>query len=124
MSKTLFVGLLTAAQMTALHQAGHVLAAPTQQAVAALMQLPIAQTVASDIATLRDASLSGVEKFEKVVAKTAPALVELFAGKGVTKTVDEVFSIAREFVQTVFNATTSTTAGTVALDVLKLLGIA
>lgn len=122
MSKKLFVGMLTTAQLAAVHEAGHIIAPATQQAVSALMQLPIAQTVADDIATLKNAQLTGPQKFEQVVTKTVPAVVELLANGGVTKTAEEVGSIVRSFVQEVFNKTASTSAASVALDLLTLLG--
>lgn len=107
MSK-LFIGFLSAAQMTALHAAGHTLktglVSVGQHAVAIIKANPIGALISADIATLRDSTLSGAEKADKVVASAVPLIESLIAGGAVTL-VASVEDTAREVVQSLFNDT-------------------
>lgn len=107
MSK-LFIGFLSAAQMTALHAAGHTLetglVSAGQHAVAIIKANPIGALIAADIATLKDATLSGAEKADKVIASAIPLIESLVAGGAVTL-VASVEDTAREVVQSLFNDT-------------------
>lgn len=107
MSK-LFIGFLSAAQMTALHAAGHTLetglVSAGQHAVSIIKANPIGALISADIATLQDSTLSGAEKAAKVVASAVPLIENLVAGGAVTL-VASVENTAREVVQSLFNDT-------------------
>ncbi|WP_404711470.1 hypothetical protein [Sphingomonas sp. MMS24-J13] len=106
MSK-LFVGFLNAAQLAALHAAGHVLESRAlsagQQLVATLKGTSIGAAVVGDIKALTDSSLSGAEKFEKVVANTAPLVLQYVVGGGFSTIVGDAKDLARELVQSLYN---------------------
>lgn len=93
----------------------------TQKAVAALKQTAIGATVAADIKALTDHNLTGTQKFETVVATTAPLIVGLLGDGGVKKAVADVEDLARALVQEIYNDALSTKAGSVANSILKLL---
>ena len=94
-----------------------------QKAVAALKTTSIGAIVAADIASLKDARLTSAQKFETVVANTLPKIVELATTPGAVKVeLSDVESVARELVQSVFNDTASTKAGSIATLILTLLG--
>lgn len=107
MSK-LFIGFLSAAQMTALHVAGHAIetgvVSAGQHAVAIIKANPIGALISADIATLKDSSLTGSDKAAKVVASAIPLIESLVAGGAVTL-VASVEDTAREVVQSLFNDT-------------------
>lgn len=122
MSK-LFIGFLSAAQMTALHAAGHTietgLVSAGQHAVTIIKANPIGALIAADIATLKDDKLTGAEKANNVVASAIPLIESLVAGGAVTL-VASVENTAREVVQSIFNDTigaveTAVVAATVAV---------
>lgn len=95
-----------------------------QKAVTVLKTLPIAATIAADIAALKDARLTSAEKFEHVVANTVPALIALATTKGaIGVVIADAESVARELVQSIYNDTASTKAGTFAQLILKLFGV-
>lgn len=95
----------------------------TQKAIALLMTLPIAQVVRDDVQTINSGSLSGQQKFDVVLGKTLPALVDLLEGQGLDVLVKDVEDIGRGFVQAVYNETASTRAGSIASRILALFGI-
>ncbi|MGY2732408.1 hypothetical protein [Sphingomonas sp. UYP23] len=105
MSK-LFIGFLSAAQMTALHAAGHTLetgpVSAGQHAVAIIKANPIGALISADIATLQDSTLSGAEKAAKVVA-SAGSLIETLVTGGTVTLVASVEDTAREVVQSLYN---------------------
>ena len=103
-----FVGLLTAAQLAAVHSAGHAIEqfalSEPQRLVATLKANSIGATVTAEIANLKDATLSGAEKFEKAVAIATP-LVEKYVAGGAGSIVADVEGVARELVQSLYNDT-------------------
>lgn len=92
----------------------------TQKAVALLMTLPIAQVVRDDIQIINTGSLSGQQKFDVVLGKTLPALVDLLEGQGLDVAAKDIEDIGRGFVQAVYNEFASTRAGTIAKLILQL----
>ena len=108
MSK-LFVGFLNSAQLAALHAAGHVLAdaglSEGQKLVATLKTTSIGAAVTADIKAVSDKSLTGAQKFEEVVANTAPLILSYATGGGLTSLVADAADIARELVQSLYNDT-------------------
>jgi len=107
MSK-LFIGFLSAAQLTALHAAGHVVATAVisadQHVIAIIKADPIGALIANDIATVKDEKLTGLEKAEKVIASAIP-LIETLAAGGIVTLVASAENTAREVVQSLFNDT-------------------
>ena len=105
MSK-LFIGFLTAAQLVALHNAGHavetfVLTEP-QKLVATLKSTSIGATVMAEVANLKDQSISGAEKFAKALAIATP-LVLNYVTAGPAAIVTDAEGVARELVQSLYN---------------------
>ncbi len=104
----------------ALADAGHVVELEAESAGDKLVMERKATTVgtfiASEIATLKDATLTGAEKMEQVVQKAIPAAITLFAAGGVTKTALEVEDAVRATAQLVFNDTLSTTVPALVAD--------
>jgi len=94
-----------------------------QKAVAALSKTTIGATVAADIASLTNSSLSGAEKFAQVVGNTAPLLASFLTQGGVATAVADAEDVARQLVQSLYNDLQSTKAGSVAKSILALLGI-
>lgn len=95
-----------------------------QKAVAALKTTPIGAIVASDIAALKNARLTGAQKFELVVTNTMPKVVALVSTPGaVAIEIADVESVTRELVQSIFNDAASSKAATIAQLILTLLGI-
>ncbi len=105
----------------ALADAGHVVELAAESAaddlVLALKKTTVGTFIASEIATLKDSTLTGLEKFEQVVEKAIPAAITLFAAGGVTKVAGEVEDAVRATVQLIYNQTTSTTVPALAADV-------
>uniref|UniRef100_UPI0035CA3244 hypothetical protein n=1 Tax=uncultured Sphingomonas sp. TaxID=158754 RepID=UPI0035CA3244 len=103
-----FIGFLNAAQLVALHDAGHTietgLVSAGDHALAIIKANPIGALISADIATLKDSSLSGVEKAAKVVASAIP-LIESLATGGVVTLVASVEDTARLVVQSLYNDT-------------------
>lgn len=116
------IHILTDAQLKLLKDAGHQVEtfalSEGQKAVAALKASDVGQAVAADVKSLTDSSLSGGEKFEKVLANTLPLVVKFVAGGGVTAALDEVESLGRELVQSVVDDVESSSAGRIAKAVL------
>ena len=104
----------------ALADAGHVVEVAAESAgdklVMALKATSVGTFIASEIATLKDASLSGAEKMEQVVQKAIPAAITLFAAGGVTKTALEVEDAVRGAAQLVYNDVMSTTVPALVAD--------
>lgn len=100
-----FVGFLNAAQLNALHNAGHAVEAfalsEPAKLVATLASSSIGATVKADITALMDQNKSGLQKFEEVVANTLPLVEKYVAGPGTIITDAE--GIARGLVQQVYN---------------------
>ena len=94
-----------------------------EKAVAALKQTDIGKTVAADIATVASTTLTGPQKFEQVLTNTLPLIQALFTKQGQTVELADLEDVGRSLVQTVYNDVKSTTAGTWATSILKLLGI-
>ena len=107
MSK-LFIGFLSATQLTALHAAGHAIETGVisagDHALAIIKANPIAALISTDIATLKDSTLSGAEKAEKVIANAIPLITTLATG-GVVTLVASVEDTARLVVQSLYNDT-------------------
>jgi hypothetical protein len=105
MSK-LFIGFLTAAQLTALHTAGHAVETfaltEPQKLVATLKTTSIGATVAAEIANLRDSAETGAQKFEKALAIAAPLVVKYVAA-GPAAIISDAEGVARELVQSLYN---------------------
>lgn len=94
-----------------------------EKAVAALKQTDIGKTVAADIATAASTDLTGVEKFEQVLTNTLPLIQTLLTSQGLKAELADLEDLGRSLVQTVYNDIKSTTVGTWATSILKLLGI-
>jgi predicted DNA repair protein MutK len=120
------IHVLTEKQFELLKNAGHEItylaATPVQQAVAALTALPIGSAIHADIVAIESKTMTGPQKFEAVVAKTLPALVETLAAHGVGATIAEVADIGRELVQSIFNAFTSKIAPSLAGAIVDGIG--
>jgi hypothetical protein len=93
-----------------------------QKAVAAIASSDVGKTIADEIGIIASAKMTGAEKFEAVVAKAKPLLVEL-AADGPNAIVDDVEDLARAVVQEIYNRVASLTIGVVAKAILKALGI-
>lgn len=91
------------------------------QAVAALKNTPIGQSVADDIKALSSSTLTGPQKFEQVVESTLPLIQDLLATGGLKKNLKEVEDIGRALVQDVFNSVVSKKADVVGSLILQLL---
>jgi hypothetical protein len=94
-----------------------------EKAVAALKQTDIGKTVAADIAAAANADLTGMQKFEQVLTNTLPLIQALFTKQGQQVEMADLEDVGRSLVQTVYNDVKSTTVGTWAAGILKLLGI-
>ena len=92
--------------------------------MAALRKTQIGATVELDIMALADSSLTGAQKFEKVVASTLPLLATMVAGTSTDQSKADVADIACALVQTTYNDIMSTKAGSIASVILRLLGSA
>lgn len=101
------IHILTDDQVKALKAAGHTLEAAAltdaQAAVAKFKMLPEAQVVLADIKTVQDSTLSGPEKFAKVLATSLPLVMSYLTGTGLHDLVSNVEGIAREAVQSLVN---------------------
>jgi hypothetical protein len=110
----------------ALADAGHVVEVAAKSAgddlVLALKSTSVGTFIASEISTLKDASLTGLQKMEQVVEKAIPAAIALFAAGGVAKTAEEVEDAVRGAAQLIYNDTVSTTIPALAADVGKIVG--
>ena len=100
---------------------GEVTLTEVQHAVAALKETDIGSAVAADIHALTNASLTGAQKREQVVANTIPLIVTYATGGGISAVANDVEDIARELVQSTFNDVASTKAGAFATALLALL---
>lgn len=109
----------------ALADAGHIVELDAKSAgdelVLALKGTSVGTFIAGEIATLKDATLTGAEKMEQVVAKAIPAAITLFAAGGVTKTAEEVADAVRATAQLVYNQTMSATVPALAADVSAIV---
>jgi hypothetical protein len=109
----------------ALADAGHVVEVAAESAgdklVLALKATSVGSFIASEIAILKDATISGAEKMEQVVAKAVPAAIALFAAGGVVKTALEVEDAVRGAAQLIFNDTLSTTVPALVADGEKVI---
>lgn len=101
---------------------GEVALSEVQHAVAALKQTDIGKTVAADIKSLKDSTLSGTAKFEQVLGNTLPLIISYASGGGVSAVLTDVESIGRELVQSTFNDVASTKAGSIATAILAMFG--
>ena len=93
------------------------------KAVEILKATDIGKAVAADIASISDRKLSGVQKFEAVVANTAPLIVKYVTSGGFAAAQGDVVDIARALVQQTFNDIKSSTAPNIARTILKIVGI-
>lgn len=95
-----------------------------QKAVAAIKTTAIGATVAADIRSLTTSRLTTQERFEQVVANTLPLVAQLATAPGAAQVaIEDVNSVTRELVQSIFNDTKSTKAGSIAATILTLLGL-
>lgn len=94
-----------------------------QKAIAALSKTTIGISVAADIKSLTSSTLTGAQKFEQVVANSTPLIASFLVTGGVATAVQDVEDVARGLVQSIFNDTISTKAGSIAASILKLLGL-
>ena len=103
MSQTLFFGLFTAEQLAAVHAGGHVIEqlalSEGQKLVAHLKSTSIGAVVTADIAALKDETLTGAAKFEKVVGPTTPLVLSYIARGGWAAFAGN----ARELLQSLFD---------------------
>ncbi len=104
----------------ALADAGHVVEVAAKSAaddlVLALKASPVGAFIASEMATLKDSTLTGAEKFEQVVAKAIPAAITLFAAGGVTATAEQLEDTVHGAAQLIYNQTLSTTVPALVAD--------
>lgn len=108
----------------AAHAAEEFVLTEVQKAVAVLKTTKLGAVVAADIQTVASRNISGAQKFEQVVTNTVPLIVTFLADNGAIKVaVQEVSDIARELVQSTYNDTKSTAAGTLATLILSLFGV-
>lgn len=107
---------LKAAADTALN----IVPSETAKAVLALKQTEIGGMVASNIEAIGSETLTGAEKFEKVLENTLPLVASFLTGKGLEVAIDEIEDVGRALVQSVFNDFKSSTAGRIANLILKL----
>ena len=109
----------------ALADAGHVVEVAAKSAaddlVLALKASPVGTFIASEIATLKDSSLTGIEKMEQVVTNAIPTAITLFAAGGVAATAEQVEDAVRGAAQLVYNQTMSTTVPALAADATKIV---
>ena len=101
-----FIGFLSAAQLVALHDAGHAVETfaltEPQKLVATLKTTSIGATVAAEVANLKDQSISGAEKFAKALFIATPLVVHYVAA-GPASIVTDAEGVARELVQSLYN---------------------
>lgn len=92
------------------------------KAIAVLKTTHIGAAVAQAISDVEDATLSPVEKLEKVIADTSPLFVTYLLNKG-QRDIDaaSVYSTVKALAQEVFLDVKSTSAGAIAAAVLKAL---
>ncbi|HZU64958.1 MAG TPA: hypothetical protein VFF98_14830 [Novosphingobium sp.] len=93
------------------------------KAVAALKETPVGTAIANAISDIDNANLTGIQKFEKVLSDTLPQLQQLLTAQGLKAELADLEDLGRSLVQTIYNDFKSTTAGTWATSILKLLGI-
>lgn len=118
------IRILTSKQIAAIKaEAASVAMTEAGKAVAILKTTDIGKAVAADIAAISNKRLSGSQKFEKVVANTAPLLVKYITGGGFAAVEADVIDIARNLVQSVYNDFKSSTAPGLAKAILKIVGI-
>lgn len=93
------------------------------KAVAILKTTPIGKVVADDIAAIGNKRLSGSQKFEAVVATTAPLILNYVTGGGMKAVAGDAEDLARNLVQSIYNDLQSKTAKKVASFILKMIGV-
>lgn len=112
------IHVLTDEQVKTLKAAGHQLEefalSEGQKAVALLKKSDVGQTVAAEIHALADSTLSGPEKFEKVLAGALPLVAKFVAGGGVEVAIEEAEDLGRELVQSVYDDVKSSSVGRIA----------
>jgi hypothetical protein len=119
------IRILSSKQLAAIKaEAASLALSEASRAVAALKQSEIGNVVAKDIMVMSASNLTGVQKFEKVVANTAPLLVKYVTGGGFAAVEADVMDIARNLVQSIYNDVRSKTAPNIGKAILKLLGLA
>ena len=119
------IRILSSQQLAAIKaEAASLALSEASRAVAALKQSEIGNVVAKDIMVMSASNLTGVQKFEKVVANTAPLLVKYVTGGGFAAVEADVMDIARNLVQSIYNDVRSKTAPNIGKAILKLLGLA
>ena len=91
--------------------------------VAALKQTEIGDAVADSIRAIKDANLSGQEKFAAVVGEIGPVVLDYVISGGIPAVLDDVEDIARQLVQSVYNDVMSTGFGKILADIKRLLGL-
>lgn len=101
-----------------------------QKAVAVLKTTDLGGAIAkivTDVTTKTNPDgsvMTGSEKFASVLADSIPLVEQFLTNKGaVGVAVTAVEDVARELVQSIFNDTKSTTAGSLATQVLALFGV-
>lgn len=97
--------------------------AEADKAVAILKQTEIGDAVADSIKAIKDAEMSGLEKFQAVVGEIAPLLLDYVSKGGIPAVIDDVEDVARQLVQSVYNDVMSTKAGSVIKAILKVFGL-
>lgn len=118
------IHIMTSKRLQAIKDAtGAFVATEADQVVTALKQTAIGVAVAADIAAIKNAKLSGTEKFASVLASTIPVVLNYAVGGGIAAAAKDVEDIARALVQSVYNDVASTSVGKLVGQFLKLLGI-
>lgn len=91
--------------------------------IAGLKTTDIGAAVIADIAVVESTDLTGAQKFEQVVANTAPLILKYVTGGGIAAVESDVLGIAQGLVQTVYLDVQSTSFAKLAGPLLKLLGL-
>lgn len=91
--------------------------------VAALKQTEIGDAVADSIRAIKNADLSGQDKFAAVVSEMGPVVLDYVISGGIPAVLDDVEDIARQLVQSVYNDVMSTGFGKLLKDLKALLGL-
>lgn len=101
------------------NQVGMAVISTGQHAVALFAATPEGAAVIADIKAAKDPSMTTFQKFEAGVAATAPVLLSIAANPSMV--LADFESLAREVVQTFFNAEVSTVAAKAAEAVIAAL---
>lgn len=116
--------LLSSKQIAAIKaEASSLALSEAGKAVAYLKTTEIGKAVAADIDAINNRKLSGSQKFEKVVANTAPLIVKYVTGGGLAAVEADVLDLARGVVQSVYNDLKSKTAPNLGRAILKMVGL-